>query len=99
MWLSAGSTSTERQGNRTNPAGPIRWFPKTQASRIGPERDSAVPGNIDHGAIPAARDGGDLESANSRDCDEIDPVFRESEEPGRCRPGIDPNRRGFVETG
>ena len=77
MWLSAGSASAEPQGARTNPAGPIRWFPKTQAPRIVPERDCAVPGDIDHGAIPVARDGGDLESENTRDCDEIGPVCRE----------------------
>ena len=82
MWLSAGSASAEPQGARTNPVGLIRWFPKTQAPRIVPERDSAVPGDIDHGAIPVARDGGDLESENARDYDEIDQVCRESEEPG-----------------
>ena len=82
MWLPAGSASPEPQVTRTNPAGPIRWFPHTQAPRIVPERDSAVPGDIDYAAIPATRDGGDLESDNSRDCDEIDPVFCESEEPG-----------------
>ena len=53
-----------------------------QAPRIVPERDSTVPVDINHGAISATRAGGDLGSEYTGDCDGIDPISCESEEPG-----------------
>ena len=72
-------------GTATRPLESLRAdpvVPENAGPRIAPERDAAVPVDIDHGAIPAARDGGDLGSENTGDCDGIDPIFRESEEPG-----------------